>query len=91
MASNPNFAVRLSKDEKNKLINLANLFHRSQSDILRLVITEAVVVLETSCLQGSSVVDDAVIDELLQALLNKKTDENRNAVRAWLNKYYSRN
>jgi len=46
MASGANVAVRFDDEEKAALLELATRFHRSQSDILRILVTESLAVLE---------------------------------------------
>ena len=45
MTDSPNVALRFSDEEKAALLELAARFHRSQSNILRVLVCEAVAVL----------------------------------------------
>jgi len=45
MAENPNVVVRFTDEEKAALVELAQHFHRSQTGILRALVTSAVAVL----------------------------------------------
>ena len=45
MAESPNVVARFSDEEKAALVELAQHFHRSQTGILRVLVTSAVAVL----------------------------------------------